>query len=113
MVLHVELDAFFVSVEELHDPSLKGKAVVVGGRLEMRDGRLQRPAASFPAASYAARKFGVHSRCLLSKRTASARWRSSSLEHYNRYVEIPGASRRFFHRFSPAVSMASIDEAYI
>ena len=105
LVCHVDMDAFFVSVEELFEPSLKGKPVIVGGKANQRG--------VVAAASYAARKFGVHSAMPL--RTAArlcpqATFVEGRPERYREY------SKRVFqilNHFSPQVEMASIDEAYL
>lgn len=99
------MDAFFVSVEELFDPSLKGKPVVVGGNRDQRG--------VVAAASYAARKFGVHSAMPLqtaARLCPSAIFIEGAPHRYREY------SKKIFavlSRFSPNVEMASIDEAYL
>jgi DNA polymerase-4 len=104
-IFHVDMDAFFVSVEELFDPSLKGKAVVVGGQ------RQERGVVS--AASYEARKFGVHSAMPL--RTAAKVCPQAIFVdgHPERYREYSERVYGVLNTFSPLVEMASIDEAYL
>jgi DNA polymerase IV len=104
-IFHVDMDAFFVSVEELFDPSLKGKPVVVGGQ------RNERGVVS--AASYAARKFGVHSAMPL--RTAAKLCPQAIFVdgHPERYREYSAKVHDVLGRFSPLVEMASVDEAYL
>jgi DNA polymerase-4 len=104
-IFHVDMDAFFVSVEELYDPALKGKPVVVGGQ------RQERGVVS--AASYAARKFGVHSAMPL--RTAAKLCPQAIFVngHPERYRECSEKVHKVLCAFSPQVEMASIDEAYL
>src|SRR3974390_1036443 len=104
-ILHIDMDAFFVSVEELYDPSLKGKPVVVGGRPNERG--------VVSAASYAARKFGVHSAMPL--RTAYQHCPEAIFVdgHPDRYREYSERVFEVLQKFSPRVQMASIDEAYL
>lgn len=99
------MDAFFVSVEELFDPSLKGKAVVVGGKSNERG--------VVSAASYEARKYGVHSAMPL--RTAYKHCPHAIFVegHSERYREYSGRVFEVLNQFSPLVEMASIDEAYV
>src|SRR5438067_9680121 len=99
------MDAFFVSVEELYDPSLNGKPVVVGGRPNERG--------VVSAASYAARQFGVHSAMPL--RTAYKLCPQAIFieGHPERYRECSRNVRGVLESFSPLVEMASIDEAYL
>lgn len=104
-IFHVDMDAFFVSVEELYDPSLKGKAVVVGGQRDERG--------VVSAASYEARKFGVHSAMPL--RTAAKHCPHAIFVdgHPDRYRECSEKVYRVLNAYSPQVEMASIDEAYL
>ena len=105
LYFHLDMDAFFVSVEELFDPSLKGKPVVVGGKSHERG--------VVSAASYAARKFGVHSAMPL--RTAYKLCPQAIFVdgHRERYIEYSHKVYEVLQRFSPKVDMASIDEAYL
>jgi DNA polymerase-4 len=104
-IFHVDMDAFFVSVEELYDPSLKGKAVVVGGQRDERG--------VVSAASYEARKFGVHSAMPL--RTAAKQCPHAIFVdgHPERYRECSEKVYGVLAAFTPQVEMASIDEAYL
>ena len=104
-IFHVDMDAFFVSVEELYDPSLKGKAVVVGGQRDERG--------VVSAASYEARKFGVHSAMPL--RTAAKHCPHAIFVdgHPDRYRECSEKVYKVLNAYSPQVEMASIDEAYL
>jgi DNA polymerase-4 len=105
LICHVDMDAFFVSVEELFDPSLKGKPVVVGGKADQRG--------VVSAASYAARKYGVHSAMPL--RTAAKLCPAAIFVegHPDRYREISKKILLILNRMSPSVEMASIDEGFI
>lgn len=104
-IFHLDMDAFFVSVEELFEPSLRGKAVVVGGQ------RYERGVVS--AASYEARKFGVHSAMPL--RTAAKLCPHAIFVngHPARYREYSEKVHRALQNFSPQIEMVSIDEAYL
>ncbi|HVO59541.1 MAG TPA: DNA polymerase IV [Terriglobales bacterium] len=104
-IFHVDMDAFFVSVEELFDPSLRGKAVVVGGQRDERG--------VVSAVSYEARKFGVHSAMPL--RTAAKLCPQAIFVdgHPQRYRECSQKVFDVLNKFSPQVEMASIDEAYL
>lgn len=105
VIFHVDMDAFFVSVEEIFDPALKGKPVVVGGKADERG--------VCAAASYAARQFGIHSAMPL--RTAAKLCPHAVFVdgHPERYREYSHRVHRVLESFTPTVEMASIDEAYI
>ncbi len=104
-ILHVDMDAFFVSVELLERPELRGKPVIVGGQPNQRG--------VVTAASYEARKFGVHSAMPL--RTAGRLCPHAVYldGHHAKYSEWSDRVATILAKFSPIVEMVSIDEAYL
>src|SRR3984893_2289822 len=104
-ILHVDMDAFFVSVELLEHPEVRGKTVVVGGQPNRRG--------VVSAASYEARRYGIHSAMPL--RTAGKLCpHAIFLEgRHDLYAEWSDRIATILSRFSPVVEMASIDQAYL
>src|SRR5215813_9332905 len=104
-ILHVDMDAFFVSVELLERPELRGKPVVVGGRPDQRG--------VVTAASYEARKFGIQSAMPL--RTAGRLCPHAIFldGHHPKYTQWSDRVATLLAKFSPIVEMVSIDEAYL
>ena len=104
-ILHVDMDAFFVSVELLERPELRGKPVVVGGQKDQRG--------VVSAASYEARKYGIHSAMPL--RTAGRLCPHAIFldGHHEKYGVWNDRVATILAKFSPVVEMVSIDEAYL
>ena len=105
MILHVDMDAFFASVEQRDHPEWKGKPVIVGS------GPHERGVVS--TCSYEARKFGVHS--AMPSRTAYVKCPTGIFVHprMERYQEVSAQAFEVFGHYSPYVEAVSIDEAFI
>ncbi len=104
-ILHVDMDAFFVSVELLDRPKLRGKPVVVGGQPDQRG--------VVSAASYEARKYGIQSAMPL--RTAGRLCPNAVFlePRHSLYSEWSDRVAAILGKYSPVVEMASVDEAYL
>lgn len=103
MILHVDMDAFFASVEQLDQPALRGKCVIVG--------RSQRGVVT--AASYEARKFGVHSAMPVFQARRACPHGIFVPPRMARYREVSGRIMALLATFSPLVEKVSIDEAFM
>jgi len=104
-VLHVDMDAFFASVEQLDHPEWRGKPVIVGGSPGGRG--------VVSTASYEARVFGIHSAmpsAQAQRRCPNAIW---ARPRFARYSELSDAVHAIFLDMTPHVQRVSIDEAYL
>ena len=103
-IIHVDMDAFFASVEQHDNPDLKGRPIAVGH---------DAPRSVVATASYEARKFGVHS----AQPMAQAKRRCEQLvivePHFARYREVSAQVHEIFHRYTDIVEPISVDEAFL
>lgn len=103
-IMHIDMDAFFASVEQLDNPELRGKPVAVGGSSD-------RGVCS--AASYEARKFGVRSALSVVKARQLCPELILVPGRMGRYKELSKQVMAVLQEFSPVVEQASVDEAYV
>lgn len=104
MIVHLDMDAFFASVEQLDDPSLRGRPVIVGGSSER---------GVVSTASYEARRFGVHSAMPIVMARKLCPHGVFLPGRRERYAELSRRVMEVLGTFSPLVEQASIDEAYL
>ncbi len=104
MILHIDMDAFYASVEQLDHPWLQGKCVIVGGT----SGR-----GVVAAASYEARHFGVHSAMPVFEARRQCPQGMFVPPRMERYQEVSTAVMGILRGFSPRVEPVSIDEAFV
>ncbi|MDY7039207.1 MAG: DNA polymerase IV, partial [Thermodesulfobacteriota bacterium] len=104
IILHIDMDAFYASVERLDDPSLNGRPVIVGGTSNR---------GVVSAASYEARRFGVHSAMPISKAKKKCPHGIFLPVRMERYRDISHKVMNILDEFTPLIEQVSIDEAFM
>ncbi len=103
-IIHVDMDAFYASVEQIDNPDLKGKPIAVGGGGKR---------GVISAASYEARKFGVKSAMSGNLAAKLCPELIFVKPHFERYTEISKKIRKIFYDYTDLVEPLSLDEAYL
>jgi DNA polymerase-4 len=103
-IIHLDMDAFYPSVELLDNPDLKGKPVIVGGSRER---------GVVSSASYEAREYGVHSAQPMAKAMRLCPHGIFLPGRMSRYQQVSEQVFEIFHRFTPLLEPLSIDEAFL
>ena len=103
-IIHVDMDAFYASVEQMDNPELRGKPLAVGGGGKR---------GVVSAASYEARKFGVKSAMAGALAAKLCPELIFVRPRFDRYHEISKQIRKIFHDYTDKVEPLSLDEAYL
>jgi DNA polymerase-4 len=104
-IIHVDMDAFYASVEQRDDPQLRGQPVVVGGRPEERG--------VVAAASYEARQFGVHSAMPMKTALRLCPRAIRVASNFDKYRRVSAQIHAAFQEYTDLIEPLSLDEAYL